>query len=138
VITSDSHDARDRKPAVPQAFRSPVRDEGAESPVSQWSQLAVGGLLLIAAVLSLVISPVSWPLLLIYAGIGVVVGLLEVVSRPTAVVGVLILIFGVQSAANRLSRVAPQWHAAWWQPVLIAVATSVLVYLTSQAVRRTR
>ncbi len=116
-----------------------VKDARPESLLSSRSALAAGALLLIGAVSSLIASPVSWPLLLIYAGIGVVVGLLEVFSRPTAVVGVLILIFGVQAVANTLSRVTPMWHAAWWQPVLIAASTLVLTfYLTSQAVRRAR
>ena len=116
----------------------PVRDEEPESLVSHRSRLAIGGLLVIAAALSLVISPMSWPLLLIYAGIGVVVGLLEEFSQPTAVVGILILIFGVQGVASTLTRVEPEWHAAWWQPVVIAGATSLLVYLIPKAVRRAR
>lgn len=131
MITSDRQEPKTRSALV--------QAGGLESVLSSRSALAVGALLLIAAVSSLIVSPMSWPLLLIYAGIGVVVGVLEVFSRPTAVVGVLILIFGVQAVANTLNRVAPRWHAAWWQPVLIAVATSVLmVYLSSQAVRRTR
>ncbi|HKC81209.1 MAG TPA: hypothetical protein VKB91_08425 [Gemmatimonadaceae bacterium] len=100
--------------------------------------MAIGGALVIAAALSLVISPISWPLLLIYAGIGVVVGLLVEFSQPTAVVGYLILIFGVQGVASTLSRVEPEWHAAWWQPVLIAAGASMLVWLIPKAVRRTR
>ncbi len=115
-----------------------MRDEKPESLVSHRSRMAIGGALVIAAALSLVISPVSWPLLLIYAGIGVVVGLLVEFSQPTAVVGYLILVFGVQGVASTLSRVEPEWHAAWWQPVLIAVGVSMLVWLIPQAVRRTR
>ena len=115
-----------------------MRDEEPESLVSHRIRLAIGGLLVIAAALSLVISPVSWPLLLIYAGIGVVVGLLVEFSQPTAVVGYLILVFGVQGVASTLSRVEPDWHAAWWQPVLIAVGASMLVWLIPKAVRRSR
>src|SRR6185503_9190423 len=106
----------------PQEIRS--LEEG-ESTFSRRSGLAVGAVILITAVSSLLVSPVSWPLLLIYVSIGMVVGLLEAFSRPTAVVGVLILIFGVQGVANTLKRVMPDWHAAWWQPVLLAVAASV-------------
>lgn len=134
MATGGGHDSRDRKPA----FRWPVSDEKPETLVSRRIRQAIGGVLLIGAALSLVISPISWPLFLIYAGIGLVVGLLEEFSTPTAVVGYLILVFGVQGVATALNRAKPEWHAAWWQPVLIAAAVSLLVYLIPKAVRRSR
>lgn len=98
-----------------------------ESTVSRRSRYAVATLLVGGAIMSLFISPMSWPLFLVYTCLGIVAGLLGSLDQPGGFLAVAILLFGVGAVATALNRAAPQWHAEWWQPVLIAVAASVVI-----------
>lgn len=113
-----------------------LNDEKSESIISVRFRYTVATLLFAGAIVSLFVSPMSWPLLLIYTCIGIVAGLLGNLSELTAPVAYVILLFGVGAVTTVLNRVTPQWYAAWWQPVLIAVAASVAVGLIPETFRR--
>jgi len=104
------------------------------------SRLAFIVVIVGAAVVSLFFSPMPLPLVLIYAGIGVVAGLLQLEPGDDlgAVVGLAILVVGTSAGPIWLTPlIAPQWNADSWQAGLIALAAVGLVHLT-QALRRLR
>jgi hypothetical protein len=90
--------------------------------------VAASVLIVVGACISLGVSAPSWQLLMIYFAVGAFVGILDWLGWVASLVGFVILAFGVSALADVLARQFPNWHSAWWQPVVIAVASSVLVF----------
>lgn len=94
--------------------------------------------MLAAGVLSLFVSPMAWPLLVIYASLGLVVGLMLAGGGLAAILALAILALGVPTAATWLTQAAPEWYAAWWQPGVVALGAAALVYLIPLVIQRFR
>ena len=115
-----------------------LSDDKPESVTSRRFRHVFVALLVAAGVVSLFISPLAWQLFVIYAGLGLVVGTLQTLGQLPGILGLVILVFGVQAAPTVQTRFAPESYAAWWQPGLVALAAVGLVHLTPLVARRFR
>lgn len=115
-----------------------LSDEVQESAVVRWILHSGAALLIGSALLTLFISPMSWPLLLIYGCLGILAGFLVRLGQVGGLIVGVTLVFGIGAAASALNRIEPQWSAAWWQPVLIAAAALLAVDYVSKTVRWVR
>lgn len=109
-----------------------------ESVTSRRFRHVFAALLVAAGVVSLFISPMPWSLFIIYASLGLVVGILSALGQLPGILGLVIVVFGVQSAPTWMNRFAPESYAAWWQPGLVALAAAGLVHLTPLVAHRFR
>lgn len=98
-----------------------------ESKTSRGYRLAFGVVFVAAGFLSVIPAPMSWQLFVLFAFAGIFVGLMGRLERFFGAVGLVLLVIGVPAAGDRLTRAMPGWHAAWWQPIVIAMAAMVAV-----------
>ncbi len=107
-----------------------------ESAASRRSRNTFATLLVISAVVSLLISPMTWPLLVVYGTLGLIVGLLQRLDELAGLVSMPIIVFGLLLVPNWLYRLSPHLTAAWWQPGLIVLGSVALVHLFPLLLRR--
>ena len=117
-------------------FAERLADENRKPTELGRIRLTAGIVMVAATALSTVLSPMSWQLLAIYAALGVVIGVLELLGTAGAFVGMLLLLFGPEVIREVQATRAPEWHSQWWQAVLIAVSTSVVVFFALRAFKR--
>jgi len=98
---------------------------------------AVGSLLLFGAAIAGLFTNarVSGTAYIVFLGMGVIAGILGNLGEATALLSLIVLLFGVELVAATLVRVSPNAQFAWWQPIVIAVAASVAVGLLSDFMR---
>jgi hypothetical protein len=88
--------------------------------------------LLVAAILSAIIFPMSWQLFLVYLGIGGVIGFLSTLDELPKLLGLIILTVVSRMGPDWMSSLAPQWHSTRWEPSMImlgAIAAVILTYV---------
>jgi hypothetical protein len=73
--------------------------------------------------------------MLIYVAIGLVIGLLESMGFTSGALGSLTLLLSVAAATTLQTKLEPQWQARWWQPALIAIASSIVVFFSRPALK---
>lgn len=118
---------------------TPWRVHGEEEPESTKGRRlrdAFAALLVGVAIVSLFFSPMAWPLLLIYACLGLLVGLIPEGYQLLGLLGVIGLIWALNAGPGWLDHLAPHWYAAWWQPGLVALAGAGLARLMAPLVLR--
>jgi hypothetical protein len=88
--------------------------------------------LLVAAILSAFLFPVSWQVFVVYLGIGAVIGFLSTFDDLPKVLGLIILIVVSWMDPKWMSSIAPQSHSSRWEPSMImlgAMSAVILAYV---------
>jgi hypothetical protein len=86
--------------------------------------------LLVAAIVSAFIFPMSWPLFVVYLGIGGVIGFLSTLDELPKLLGFIILVVVSRMGPDWMSSLAPQWHSTRWEPSMMLLGASAAVILT--------
>lgn len=102
-----------------------------ESSLSRKSRGVLAILQLGAGAVSLIVSPMAWPLFLIYMCLGIAAGLVMSLGEFPALVALVAVLFGLEAGPPWLGKVVPQWHATWWQPGVVTLTAIALVALTA-------
>jgi hypothetical protein len=116
----------------------PVYDENREPRLYQQLRAALATVFFTAGFISLFVSPMSWPLLAVYAGLGLLAAVVGRLGPVGGFVALAVLLFGVPATTNSLSGLVPRWYSAWWQPMLITVAAMGSVEFMTMAYRYLR
>ena len=101
---------------------------------SEMARGAIGSLIVIAAVGSLIIRPASVQVVMIFAAIGIVGGaLLSLRGTLAGLAGATALILGTEWAQSMLAKRG--FETAWYTPILVSAAFAVIAYFIGQVVR---
>jgi hypothetical protein len=109
-----------------------------ESIATRYVRLSLSIVVLTAGIVSVLVSPPFWGVLVIYITLGLVVGVLGNIDELTGIVALLIFLVGVGAGASALGRFAPKWEVAWWQPSLITLGAIAAVTIVPLVFHRRR
>jgi hypothetical protein len=82
-----------------------------------------------AAILSAIIFPMSWQLLLVYICVGGVVGFLSTFDELPKVLAFIILVVFPRMGTDWMAAIAPQWHSTRWEPSMVVLGAMAAVIL---------
>jgi hypothetical protein len=111
-----------------------IEDEASE-PLSKRPLRVFGIAIVAAAIVSAIIYPMSWPLLLLYSCLGGAIGFLGTLDKLPGILSVAILLIITWKGYDWMASIAPQWHSTWWQPGLTLLGAAYVVYLRAFARR---
>lgn len=95
--------------------------------------------LLLAGPLSLFVAPQPAPLVLAYAFVGIVAGVLCLPRKMfPALLALGVLLVGVDYVTDEALRRAPELQIPWWQPFLVTTTTWIGLALVPGILRRFR
>jgi len=85
--------------------------------------------LVAAAILSAIIFPMSWQLLLVYICVGGVIGFLSTLDELPRLLALVILAVVSGMGPAWMAAIAPQWHSTRWEPGMVLLGAMAAVHL---------
>jgi len=103
------------------------------SPGFRRFQVIVAILLITGSIVSLLVAPVSWQLVLVYFSLGMLGAFFNTLDDLGKVLILILIVVGVDWITDELRRLEPQWHVAWWQPILLVAGSMALAWALRRA-----
>ena len=93
---------------------------------------------LAAAIVSAIIFPMSWQLLVVYSAVGGVIGFLSTLDELPKILAFIILALVSRMGPEWMAAIAPQWHSTRWEPSMVVLGGMAAVILGAFARRPVR
>jgi hypothetical protein len=105
--------------------------------VRRITRLSISAALFVGGPVSLLVSPLPARLVLAYALVGAVTGVLYLIGEEFwAFLGIGVYLFGVELITEAAQRRTPDLQIPSWQPVIVAASVWIGVQLLSPSARR--
>jgi hypothetical protein len=85
--------------------------------------------LVVAAILSAIIFPMSWQLFVVYISVGGVIGFLGTLDELPKLLGFIILAVVAYMGPDWMAAIAPQWHSTRVEPSIVVLGAMAVVGL---------